>query len=149
MPRDTPLRAGLLAVVVLVALLGVASVGAECQDTLALQGTPAASFDITYDDDATKLTITHDGGDTITDDQYTVGVAALVTPAASNSSTQHIWANETVGGFPITPGSSITLQDTALTSGATIQVVHRGYEIPRYCPQRGAPQRIVLDEKRL
>lgn len=151
MARDTQiamprLRTVFLAILVVVALVGVGAVGSACRDTLALQGTPAASFTITSTGSA--LTVTHDGGDTITDDQYTVALSILVATPGHDTA-RYTWANETAGGFPIGAGDSLTIQHPTLTNGTVIRVVHRGYEVPRFCPTRGAPQRMILAKETL
>lgn len=140
------LRYILLAFLVVGAVVGIGVVGAECRDTLALQGTPAVNFNITST--ASEFTVTHAGGQSITDDQYTVAVTILVAHSIEETTPRYryTWANQTNGGFPISTGDSVTLRNLTLEDGMVIRVVHRGYEVPQYCPARGTPQRIVLGQ---
>lgn len=131
----------LLGITVVLALLGVGIVFESCEDNLALQGVPATSFVISYDNETETLTATHDGGDTIADDDRTVALYLRVRDSVTRTTERYTWANETVGGFPVGPNDRITVRNVTLDGqpldgGDVITVIHRGYERPSHCLHR-------------
>jgi len=96
--------------VLAVAALAVLAVGAGAEFRTA---TPTADFTGSYDDTTGTVTVTHAGGDALTD-RNTDSVALAVTDADTNATTRLLWATESA--LPLSAGDSITVDDPRVDS---------------------------------
>ena len=93
-----------------VAALVVLAVGAGAEFRTA---TPEAQFAGSYDAETGALTVTHAGGDGLTD-RNTDSVALAVTDADTDATTRVLWANES--SLPVTEGDAFTVDDPTVDS---------------------------------
>ncbi|WP_254280130.1 hypothetical protein [Haloarcula marina] len=73
---------------------------------------PDVTVDGSYDADASAVTVSHAGGDTLTATS-TTDVAVVVTDASRNATTTLVWATE-ARGLPVSAGDSFTVDDPSV-----------------------------------
>ncbi len=94
------------AAVLVVAALGVLVVGPGAEFQTA---TPTADFEGSYEESTGTVTVTHAGGDDLTDGN-SQSVMVVAADADNDTTTHRHWANES-RGFPITEGDSFAVDD--------------------------------------
>jgi len=94
------------AAVLVVAALAVLVVGPGADFRTA---SPTADFEGSYDSATGTVTVTHAGGDSLTDGN-SQSVAVVVTDADNDTTTRLPWANES-SGLPVAEGDSFAVDD--------------------------------------
>lgn len=76
--------------------------------------TPSVTFDGSFDAADGSVTLTHAGGDELTQ-RSTTALTVVVTDADTNATTRLTWADET-SGLPLSEGDSFTVDDPRVDS---------------------------------
>lgn len=106
---------------------------------------PAASFTFSYDNETGELTVTHDGGATITGDQTEWMEVSVGTENYGDYRATYGW-EENGGTFPVEPGDSITITDRQISDGDRVELHWSGdaTQEPSYCPGPKYPHSATL-----
>lgn len=120
----SPVVSVLLLIAVVVVVVGaIGSFMFGLQGTALSSGAPQATMSFSWDANADDLTVTHDGGPELTD-QNSLAVQIWV-----EGQQERTWANASGGGeqpFPIQAGDDITLSGTTVDPGDTVRIVWVG-----------------------
>lgn len=109
-----------------------------CRDITATS--PQAGFNITYNSSTETLTVVHDGGDRLTEEN-TNSLTIRIRPEGSEEySTRYILASDSKGGYPVDDTdewmfTDASINDRPLSYHDIIRVVWSGpADISSYCP---------------
>lgn len=120
----SPVVSVLLLIAVVVVMVGAIGTFMFGLGGTALQsGAPQSTMSFSWDQDADELTVTHDGGPELTD-QNSLGIQIWV--EGQNTRT---WANASGGGeqdLPLQAGDDIALSGDSVDPGDTVRVVWVG-----------------------
>ncbi|MFQ3320711.1 MAG: hypothetical protein ACI80F_002797 [Natronomonas sp.] len=137
-------RLVVIAAIVFCLLLGSVTVGvvfvpssSPCHERTSTA--PQIAFNITYNTSTETLTVVHNGGDRLTEENSNSLTIRIRPEEAEDYSTRYVLA-DAKGGYPVEENSTWTFPDASinnrpLSDGDVIRVVWTGPDdIPSYCP---------------
>ena len=109
-----------------------------CHDITATS--PQIAFNITYNSSIETLTVVHDGGDRLTEENTNSLTIRIRSEESEEYSTRYVLASDSKGGYPVDDTdewvfTDVSINDRPLSNHDIIRVVWSGPDdIPSYCP---------------
>jgi hypothetical protein len=109
-----------------------------CHDITATS--PQIAFNVTYETSSETLTVVHDGGDRLTEENTNSLTIRISSEGTGKYTTRYVLASDSTGGYPVESDNTWTfrnasIHDRPLSDGDVVRVVWAGPDdIPSYCP---------------
>lgn len=109
-----------------------------CQDATAIS--PQIAFGMSYNQTTNTLTLIHERGDRLTDENTNSLTVRIYPDGAKEYATRHVLASDATGGYPVQSGdrwrfTNVSVKGRSLSEGDQIRVHWTGPDtIPSYCP---------------